>query len=119
MAEKTYDIITVGGELGGSDVAKAMADRGARVLVVEREQQFKDRVRGEWLAPWGAAEARALGIYGLLRDTCGHELPGWDMYFAPVSLGCRDLVTTTAPGLPALGLYHPAMQEVLLQAAAD
>jgi menaquinone-9 beta-reductase len=119
MAEKTYDIITVGGGLGGSALAKAMAERGARVLVVEREQQFKDRVRGEWLAPWGAAEARALGIYGLLRDTCGHELPGWDMYFAPVSLGCRDLVTTTAPGLPALSLYHPAMQEVLLRAAAD
>jgi menaquinone-9 beta-reductase len=119
MAEKTYDIITVGGGLGGSALAKAMAERGARVLVVERERQFKDRVRGEWMAPWGVAEARALGIDELLRDTCGHELPGWDMYLGPMSLGHRDLVTTTALGVPAFGLYHPAMQEVLLQAAAD
>jgi flavin-dependent dehydrogenase len=78
MARKTYDIITVGGGLGGSALAKAMAEHGARVLVVERERQFKDRVRGEWMAPWGIVEARALGIYELLHDTCGHELPGWD-----------------------------------------
>ena len=48
-----YDIITVGGGLGGSALAKVLAERGARVLVVERESQFKDRVSGEWMAPWG------------------------------------------------------------------
>jgi len=103
MAGKTYDIITVGGGLGGSALAKAMAEHGARVLVVERERQFKDRVRGEWMAPWGVAEARALGLYELLHDTCGHELPGWDMYLGPMSLGRRDFVTTTPSGVPALG----------------
>jgi flavin-dependent dehydrogenase len=48
MRTGTYDIITVGGGLGGASLAKAMAEHGARVLVLEREQQFKDRVRGEW-----------------------------------------------------------------------
>ena len=43
---KAYDVISVGGGLGGSALAKAMAELGARVLVVERETQFKDRVRG-------------------------------------------------------------------------
>lgn len=56
MASNTYDIITVGGGLGGSALAKAMAEHGARVLVVERETQFKDRIRGENFAPWGVAE---------------------------------------------------------------
>ena len=46
MESKIYDIITVGGGLGGSTLAKAMAERGARVLVVERERHFKDR--GAW-----------------------------------------------------------------------
>ena len=55
----SYDIITVGGGLGGAALAKAMADRGYRVLVLERETRFKDRVRGEWLAPWGVAEAQS------------------------------------------------------------
>ena len=40
-----YDIITVGGGLGGAALAKAMAEQGYRVLVVEREEQFKDRGR--------------------------------------------------------------------------
>ncbi len=56
-----YDIITVGGGMGGAALAKAMAEKGYRVLVLEREARFKDRVRGEWLAPWGVAEAQALG----------------------------------------------------------
>ncbi len=63
MRSKTYDIITVGGGLGGSALAKAMAEHGARVLVVERERQFKDRVRGEAMHPWGVAEARALDVH--------------------------------------------------------
>jgi len=32
------------------------------VLVLERETQFKDRVRGEQMHPWGVAELKALGI---------------------------------------------------------
>lgn len=37
MAENSYDIVTVGGGLGGCALAKVMAEAGARVLVVERE----------------------------------------------------------------------------------
>ena len=47
MADVAYDIITVGGGLGGSSLARVMADHGARVLVLERETRFRDRVRGE------------------------------------------------------------------------
>ncbi len=36
MANGTYDIITVGGGIGGSTLAKAMAEHGARALVLER-----------------------------------------------------------------------------------
>jgi flavin-dependent dehydrogenase len=46
----SYDIVTVGSGLGGSALAKAKTERGTRVLVVERETHFKDRVRGEVLA---------------------------------------------------------------------
>jgi menaquinone-9 beta-reductase len=38
-----YDLVTVGGGVGGAALAKAMAERGHRVLVIEREVQFKDR----------------------------------------------------------------------------
>jgi menaquinone-9 beta-reductase len=118
MARGTYDIITVGGGIGGAALAKAMAEHGARVLVVERETQFKDRVRGEFMAPWGVAEARELGVDELLRNTCGHDLPYVDWYSGPLQEEHRDLRTTTPQELPVLCVYHPAMQEVLLQAAA-
>jgi 2-polyprenyl-6-methoxyphenol hydroxylase-like FAD-dependent oxidoreductase len=67
----TYDLITVGGGIGGAALAGALAERGARVLVLERETQFKDRVRGEGLVPWGVEEARRLGLYPILRDQGG------------------------------------------------
>jgi 2-polyprenyl-6-methoxyphenol hydroxylase-like FAD-dependent oxidoreductase len=70
MAAPGYDIITVGGGIAGSSLALAMAGRGAKVLVLEREKQFKDRVRGEALVPWGVAEASELGICGLLKEKC-------------------------------------------------
>jgi 2-polyprenyl-6-methoxyphenol hydroxylase-like FAD-dependent oxidoreductase len=118
VANGIYDIITVGGGLGGSALAKVMAEHGARVLVIEREHQFKDRVRGEWMAPWGVAEARELGIYELLRDSCGRELPWFDRYAGPTHVWRRDFLSTTLQHLPSFALYHPAMQEVLLQATA-
>jgi 2-polyprenyl-6-methoxyphenol hydroxylase-like FAD-dependent oxidoreductase len=119
MTAPKYDMVTVGGGLGGSALARAMAERGLRVLVVEAERQFKDRVRGEFLAPWGVAEARALGLEELLRELGAYELPWWDVYLGVAPIGRRDLTTTTTQQLPALGFYHPAMQETLLAAAAN
>lgn len=114
-----FDIITVGGGLGGAALARSMAELGKRVLVVERETRFKDRVRGEAMTPWGCAEARALGIYDLLTGTCGHELPWWDVYAGPMRIAHRELPATTPQGMPVLAFYHPEMQQILLDAARD
>ena len=114
MAEQSYDIITVGGGIAASALAKAMAERGARVLVLERENQFKDRVRGEALVSWGAAEANELGIYSLLMEKCAHEVP-----YIDAGTGLRDLRTTTLHQLPLLSFPHQVMQETLLAAAEN
>lgn len=113
MTNTSYDIAIVGGGLGGSALAKAMAEHGARILVLEREQQFRDRVRGEGLAAWGSAEAERLGIYRLLLDTCALE-SRWMIGMGPD----RDVVATTPHKFPGLGFPHPRMQEVMLCAAA-
>jgi 2-polyprenyl-6-methoxyphenol hydroxylase-like FAD-dependent oxidoreductase len=118
MADGIYDVITVGGGVGGAAFALMMAKHGARVLVLERERQFKDRVRGEFLAPWGVAEAQALGLYDVLRGTCAHALPWWEMHVDTRLLRRRDVSSTTPHHVPVLSLYHPLMQEVVLQAAA-
>lgn len=113
-----YDIITIGGGIAGATLARRLAAQGVRILVVERETTFRDRVRGEGILPWGVTEAKALGIYELLRDACGHEVQGWHSYSgASSSVIRRDLVTTTPHGVGLLNFYHPEMQEVLLTAA--
>jgi menaquinone-9 beta-reductase len=116
MNENTYDLVIVGGGIGGSTLAKVMAERGLRVLVAERDTQFKDRVRGEFLTPWGVSEAARLGIERPLRETCARELRYHDIYAGPVPMR-RDLTATSMQQLPALAFFHPQMQEVLLQAA--
>ena len=110
-----YDVITVGGGLGGSALAKVLAEHGKRVLVVERETAFKDRVRGEWIAPWGVAEAQKLGLYEPLLEHCAHVTPGWNDVMQPL----RDFRATTPQRLPTLTLYHPAMQEAVLSCAQN
>jgi menaquinone-9 beta-reductase len=114
MSDIAYDIVVIGGGLGGSALARAMAEQGSRVLVLEREKQFSDRIRGEGLWSWGCAEAKALGIYDLLKDTCASE-NRWVVGLGPD----RDLVATTPQRLPALTFYYPEMQEVMINAAID
>ena len=112
-----FDIITIGGGLGGSALAKAMSENGKRVLIVEREEQFKDRVRGEQMSTWGVEEVRLLGIYELLVGSCANEMKWWDMYVGSMKIMHRDFPATTPQGLPNLTFYHPQMQETLLGAA--
>ncbi|MGE0607333.1 MAG: FAD-dependent oxidoreductase [Pirellulales bacterium] len=114
-----YDLVIIGGGIAGATLGRAMALAGSRVLIVEQETEFKDRIRGEAIHPWGMAEARQLGIDQLLRESCGHELLLCENYWASIPIGVRDLTRTSPEGVGTLGFYHPDMQEVLLAAAAD
>ena len=42
MACTDYDLVVVGGGLAGTAIGKSMAERGARVLILEREKHFRD-----------------------------------------------------------------------------
>ena len=119
MASADYDIIIVGGGLAGSALAKGMAEHGARVLVLERETAFRDRVRGEAIMPWGVPELRALGLYDTMMNAGGHRLTFWDGYQDGSRSGHRNLERTTPCGEPAMACYHPNLQEAVLQAAID
>ena len=102
MAARSYDIITVGGGIAASALARAMAERGAKVLVLEREKQFKDRVRGEAVVSWGVAEANELGICGLLKEKCGHDVP-----YVEAGSGLRDLQSDDAAEVTSTFLPAP------------
>ncbi len=113
-----YDLVTIGGGLAGASLAKAMAEAGARVLVLERESEFRDRVRGEGMHPWGVAEAKELGIYERLV-AIGNQTRFFTISVYPVAMPPRDLVQTSPYGVGSLNFYHPEMQEQVLEAAAE
>ncbi len=115
MPAPDYDIIIVGGGVSGATLATVMAQVGSRVLLLEREKQFRDRVRGEFVQPWGLVELDRLGTYGVLRDAGANELP-----FLATGSGRRpprDMPATTVPKRPYLAFFHPSAQEALLSAA--
>jgi menaquinone-9 beta-reductase len=114
-----FDVITIGGGIAGASLARAMAQAGHRVLVLERATRFTDRVRGEQLASWGAGEAHALGLYDLLTAHGSNPLHWIAQYRGSEEASRRDLAATTPAGLPNLSFYHPTMQEVVLKSAAE
>jgi menaquinone-9 beta-reductase len=85
-----------GGGLGASALATSMATKGARVLILEKETQFTDRVRGEYLVPWGMAEAKQLGLEAPLISSCATALPFIDMGFGPRVNECYCMVRRRA-----------------------
>lgn len=112
-----YDIITVGGGIAGTALGKAMAERGHRVLICEGTTEFKDRVRGEFIQTWGVAEAKELGVLDAMLEAGGREVPMMQNQAGPAPLPLRNLPESTPLGLSAVCIYHPAMQEAVLQAA--
>ncbi|PVX75145.1 FAD-dependent oxidoreductase [Paraburkholderia unamae] len=117
MTPCSYDVLIVGGGLGGAALGRALASAGVRTLIVERETTFRDRVRGEGIFPWGVVEARTLGIERLLLDDGAHAVPFWKRYAGADPDDCRDFAATTPARTVCLDFYHPAMQRTLLDAA--
>jgi 2-polyprenyl-6-methoxyphenol hydroxylase-like FAD-dependent oxidoreductase len=119
---RTFDVIIVGGGIGGSTLAANLASAGLTVEVLEREPVFIDRVRGEWIAPWGVAEAGQLGVYELLLASGGHHLARsivYDELLSPAQAEA-DMLPLTAlhPASPGpLCMEHVTMQNSLLRHA--
>ena len=119
MEHESFDVVVVGGGLAGSSAASVLGRSGLEVLVLEREAAFRDRVRGEWLAPWGLLELEALGLRGLT-----HAVPhvnlitrhvGYDETVSPAEAEEAALdIAAMIPGGGCLAIGHPQFQEVLL-----
>ncbi|MDA0353712.1 MAG: NAD(P)/FAD-dependent oxidoreductase [Chloroflexi bacterium] len=119
MAER-YDLIVVGGGIAGSSLAGRVAASGASVLLLEREREFRDRVRGEWVAPWGVLELEQLGILEVLRERASaHDVRYQNSGVYGLAPKPRDLLERSKPRRCALTFFHPNAQEALLGWAAE
>jgi len=120
---QTYDLAIVGGGIGGSALAIVMARAGRSVLLLERSEVFEDRVRGEWIAPWGVAEVKRLGLYDLLIGAGGHHLTRHVTYDESVEPAAAEagilplgIFKEGVPGPLCIG--HPHHCQTLIEAAA-
>ncbi|HYE46035.1 MAG TPA: FAD-dependent monooxygenase [Caulobacter sp.] len=99
-----HEIIIAGGGIGGSALAAVLAGRGVDVLLLEQSEVFEDRVRGEWIAPWGVAETRRLGLYDVLMAAGGHHVTRhvtYDESRTPEEAEARTLpLSIFAPDVP-------------------
>ena len=57
---ESYDVVIVGGGIAGGALATVLAKKGIAVAVLERDLVPTDKVRGEFMAPWGVAELQRL-----------------------------------------------------------
>ena len=117
---RAFDVIVVGGGVGGSALAVNLATAGLEVEVLEREPVFIDRVRGEWIAPWGVAEAKRLDVYELLMAAGGHHLTRsviYDELLTPAQAEAAMLpLGDLHPAVPGpLCMEHVSMQNALLR----
>lgn len=119
----TYDIIIVGGGIGGSALATVMTRAGRSVLLLEKSVVYEDKVRGEWIAPWGVTETKRLSLYQTLVDAGGHHLTShvtYDETRDPAEAEARALpLGMFAPDVPGpLCIRHPVHCQALFDAAS-
>ncbi len=95
------------------------------VLVLERETAFRDRVRGELLAPWGVQEVEALGLRDVVESVPHANLitrhVGYDETLSAGEAEARAFdFAGIVPSGGCIGVGHHQLQELLLaQATRD
>jgi 2-polyprenyl-6-methoxyphenol hydroxylase-like FAD-dependent oxidoreductase len=124
LVTEERDVVIVGAGVGGAALATVLARGGLDVLVLERQTVYRDKVRGEFMAPWGVAETLRLGLTDVLLRAGGGYSARIVVYDEGVP---RDVAEANAlplqglvPGVPgSLNVGHPQACEALAQAAAE
>jgi 2-polyprenyl-6-methoxyphenol hydroxylase-like FAD-dependent oxidoreductase len=105
------DVVVIGAGIAGGALAAALARAGKRVLVLERTLEHEDRVRGEYMHPWGVAEAQRLGVYDDLLGAGAnvlHRFIPYDECRTPDEAEAAALALALLPGVEGpLGVSHP------------
>lgn len=113
LGSRSFDVVVVGGGIGGAGLATVLARAGMDVALVERTREYKDRVHGEALAPWGVSEARRLGLLDTLLERAGaHWLPIWASYDGGEA-SHSEIGEVDPHGESILSFHHPRAQAAL------
>ena len=105
-AERAWDAIVVGAGPAGSAAAWALATRGARVLLIDRDTHPRPKVCGCCMGPLGLAALETIGVLD--------ELPA--LHLARVEIHARER-TTTLPLPRTRAIPRDTMDAALIHAA--
>jgi 2-polyprenyl-6-methoxyphenol hydroxylase-like FAD-dependent oxidoreductase len=122
MRHAEPDVVIVGAGIAGGALGTVLASAGFEVVLLERESSYPDRVRGEFMVPWGVTELAKLELLQPLRDAGAlftrRNIP-YDENFTPSEAEARalDLTKMHSEGLGGLCLGHPAACDIFAQLA--
>jgi 2-polyprenyl-6-methoxyphenol hydroxylase-like FAD-dependent oxidoreductase len=111
----SVDVVIVGGGIAGCALARAVANAGLSVVVLERQTTYRDKVRGEYLHPWGVDEAQRLGLEETLVAGGAAwitEAVGYDELFAPSEARTRPVVRKAIRSRPPRPMPAPRHAEM-------
>jgi len=122
--DRKLDVVIVGAGIAGSALAISLARAGYSVLMLEKSTVHVDRVRGEFIVPWGVAEARTLGILDLLEGAGGNytvrSVPYGEDVAPEIARKFALRMDQMVEGVRgALNLGHPRICNVLNAAAVE
>ena len=111
-----------GQALQAASVAAVLARGGLDVLLLERQRSYRDRVRGEYMAPWGVLESRALGLETVIRRgravDARYTVPYGELLAPSAAETARGDASNILPGvLGPLCASHPQACEALADEA--
>lgn len=109
-----FDVAIAGGGFAGSTIAGVLARGGLQVVVIERERQFRDRIRGEFTWPWGRAEIDRLALLPVFESIGALPLLRMDEYLDGAFNRTIDVIPR-----PGLTFQHAPLQDALLEWAAN
>lgn len=123
MSGADLDLVVVGGGFCGAGLATVMSRAGYTCLVLERDEVFVDRTRGEWIAPWGVGEAIRVGLVDDIRRARGHVLLRHATFGSgvdPDEALAGAMTLDRVPGVDGpMTQRHPDVCQALFDAAAE
>jgi len=122
MRSKNPDVVVVGAGIAGASIAVVLARAGLEVLLLERQHTYRDRVRGEYMAPWGVLEARAVGLEAVIRGAravdARYSVPYDELVAPSAAETAKSDASTILPGVRGpLCASHPQACQALADEA--
>lgn len=122
-ARTDYEVVVVGGGIAGSALGARLAAAGREVLILESQESYRDKIRGETIQPWGVREVVSLGLEETLLGAEGEYtdvLIPYDENNDPAEAEARALpYSLVAPDVKGtLNVGHPEACQALAAHAA-